>query len=437
MSPLSRRAFLGLAGGAAGAALVGTAAWSRLADDDAAQLTPRSGDRGARRDRILVVVEMEGGNDGLNTVVPADGRYRDARPTLAIPENDLVRLTGTDEFALHPGLAALAPLWEARQLAAINAVGLEGQTRSHFAATDRWRAGRADATPGATSWLGRWLDATAAEEASPLRAIALGADTRVLATERSETTVILSPDSFDLQAPSVPGVDATRVVAAFDALARPAGANPLFADVQRAIPSTIRAVEVLDQASPDTGATGSVTEAARPDRATALLGTVARIIELDVGTQVFVVGVQGYDTHGRQADHHARLLTDLGNGIAEFLAAMEVQGRADDVLVMTTSEFGRRVAENGSAGTDHGNAGVQFFAGRPIQGGIIGEPGIDRQIDGDLPIDVDTRSLYAIGLDWLGGPTDEILGGTYDRLDLLAPTEPATNTSVVSSPDDP
>lgn len=418
MEPLSRRAFLGLAGGAAGAALVGTATWSQLADDQAP--APRPQEAGARSGRILVMLELAGGNDGLNTLVPADGRYRDARPDLGIAEDQLVTLDGTDDYAFHPGLAALAPRWAAGQLAVVQGVGLEGQTRSHFAATDRWRAGNARATPGSTSWLGRWLDATAGDDVTPLRAIALGTDTRVLAADRSDSTVVLSPDSFDLRAPTGPRTDAERVVAAFAATARPPATQPLFATVQAAIPTTIRAVDVLGQASVDATATGNVTEAARPDRATALLGTVARIIELDVGAQVFVVGVQGFDTHGRQADHHARLLTDVGNGIAGFLSAMDDQGRAGDVLVMTTSEFGRRVAENGSAGTDHGNAGVQFLAGRPISGGIIGEPGFDRVIDGDLPIDVDTRSLYAVALDWLGGPTDEILGGTFDRYDLLA-----------------
>ena len=132
-----------------------------------------------------------------------------------------------------------------------------------------------------------------------------------------------------------------------------------------------------------------------------------------------MVGAEGYDTHAAQAEPHARLLTDLGEGITRFLSAMEDLGRADDVLVMTTSEFGRRVAENGSGGTDHGAAGTQFLAGSAVQGQIVGAPAFDRQIEGDLPVEIDSRSLYAVGLDWLGGPTDEILNGSFDRYGLI------------------
>lgn len=418
MAPLSRRAFLGLAGGATGAALVGAAAWSQLVEEQVRQ--HRSSNLADRPGRVLVVLELAGGNDGLNTLVPANGRYRDARPTLGIAEQDLVALEGVDEFSLHPGLGALAPVWSTGHLAAVEGIGFERQTRSHFAATDRWRAG--DPTPGATSWLGRWLDATAGDDATPLRAIALGTDTRVLAATTSLSTVVTSPESFDLRAPEGSNADRDEVVAAFEATASPISSDPLFAAAQAAIPTMVRAVDLLAQAATGTDSTRSVEQAARPDRATALLDTASRIIGLNVGAEILVVGVTGFDTHGRQRDHHANLLTDVGNGIARFLTAMEDQGRADDVLLVTTSEFGRRVAENGSAGTDHGTGNVQFLAGAPVRGQIVGAPGLDRLVEGDLPIDIDTRSLYAVALDWLGGPTDEILGGNFDRFGLLAPT---------------
>src|SRR5690606_19968822 len=198
----------------------------------------------------------------------------------------------------------------------------------------------------------------------------------------------------------------------------PVSAAPSLAAAQRAVPTTVSAVDLLARAQAGAGVDDP---SVRHGRTTRLLETAARIVGLDVGTQVLVVGVEGFDTHGRQADRHADLLADVAGGIGAFLDEMARQGRADDVLVLTTSEFGRRVAENGSLGTDHGFGNVAFLAGAPVRGGLVGETGLDRLVDGDLPVEIDTRSLYAVALDWLGGPTDEILGASYDRFDLLRP----------------
>lgn len=406
---LTRRRFLALAGATAGAAAAGAALWPRLVDDhvrSTADLAP------TERGRVLVVVELAGGNDGLNTLVPAAGAYRDARPTLALPEPDLVPLDGLSSHSLHPALAPLAAEWSAGRLAAVQGVGIVGQSRSHFAATDRWRAAREE--PGATSWLGRWLDATGGSDGSPLRAIALGVDTRVLAAEDAISTVVLAPDRFRLQVRDDAGADA--VIEAFLATAAPVSSEPTLAAAQLAVPATVEAVDLLARAQAGTEVDDP---SVRHGRTTRLLETAARIVALDVGAQVLVVGVEGFDTHGRQADRHADLLADVAAGIRAFLDEMDRQGRADDVLVLTTSEFGRRVAENASLGTDHGFGNVAFLAGAPVRGGLVGETGLDGLVEGDLPIEIDTRSLYAVALDWLGGPTDDLLGATYDRFDLL------------------
>jgi uncharacterized protein (DUF1501 family) len=409
---LSRRRFLGIAGGTAGVALGGAAVWSRLVDEQVseARQAPR------RPGRILVVLEMAGGNDGLNTLVPTDGRYRDARPTLGVPERRLVDLEGETGYRLHPAVASWAPIWAAGRLAAVEGIGFGGQTRSHFAATDVWRAG--GVWPFSTSWLGRWLDATGGDRARPLRAISLGADTRVLAAASSLSTVVTTPGSFNLYLPDGGAADAESVVAAFAATARPLSDDPLFAAVQTAIPVTLEAVEVLARAT-TAADPATVSDQDGHREATALLDTAARIIDLDIGAEVLVIGIDGFDTHAGQEETHNRLLTDVGRGITRFLDAMEAQGRADDVLVVTTSEFGRRVAENGSAGTDHGNGNVQFLFGTGVHGQIVGAPDLAHLDDGDLPVEIETRSLYAVALDWLGGPTDEILDGTFDRYDLL------------------
>ena len=158
----------------------------------------------------------------------------------------------------------------------------------------------------------------------------------------------------------------------------------------------------------------SAREPARPAVA------AARRIVLKIGTRVITVGMGGFDTHADQADRHDQLLTDLGEGIAGFLERIDADGHGDDVMLLTTTEFGRRVGENGSGGTDHGNGGLQFLFGPTVRGATtVGEfdlAGLDR---GDLPTVVDTRSVYSVALDWLGGPTDEILDGPHDRLGLV------------------
>ena len=361
-SQLTRRQFLGLAGGAAGAATAGTLLWSRLLDDQVRNSTITSSSSPAHN-RVLVVVECQGGNDGLNTLVPAGGRYRDERPTLSILEEELVPLQGEADYSFHPALAPLAPVWAAGQLGAFQGVGLHGQTLSHPAATDIWRAG--GGVPGGSSWLGRWLDATLGDEQEPLRAIAIRTDTGMLAAERALSTVIMNPDSFTLNIPPGPSRVAEAVVAAFEATSYPLASDPWFRAVQEGIPPTLDAVEVLAQATapPDSSVSNSPAE---ERRFSSSLDTAARIIDLDVGTKVLVIGADGFDTHSAQANRHQALLSDLGTGLSRFLDSMEEQGRADDVLVLTTSEFGRRVAENGSAGSDHGAASMALVLGGAV-----------------------------------------------------------------------
>ena len=151
---------------------------------------------------------------------------------------------------------------------------------------------------------------------------------------------------------------------------------------------------------------------------TGLLEVAARIVELNLSTEVITIDVGGYDTHANQLATHANLLGDLAGGIDRFLAT--VTSRERPVLVMTTSEFGRRAADNGS-GTDHGLAGAHFFVGPPAAGGrVVGEAGLAQLDDGDLPISIDARSLYAAALGFLGGPIDEVLDGEWDDYGLVA-----------------
>ena len=421
---MSRRAFLSLGGaavaaGAAGA-ITGPAAWRELVhhhvQEARSDTTPTTADPpgASPGPRVLVVIDLGGGNDGLNTLVPADGRYRDARPTLAVPESSLVALPGTTAYGLNPALRPLEEWWADGSLVAVNGLAIPDQTRSHFLASDVWWTAQ-PGSPHGTGWLGRWLDEQH-DVTNPLRAISLGLANQALVGRVALPTVVADPRTFALLAP--PGADADTLTGAFLATAHPASSEPVLRASQLAVPDAVAAVRTLTPAlgtQDDDGADTSSADITVTD----LLGVAAGIIDLRIGTQVLMVSVTGFDTHADQAARHPELLADLARGLDAFLAEMRARGRADEVLVVTTSEFGRRVEENGS-GTDHGQASVQFLAGAEVAGGrVVGTADLAHLDDGDLPLRIDTRSVYAAALDWLGGPTDDILGAKYDRLGLL------------------
>jgi uncharacterized protein (DUF1501 family) len=442
-APFSRRKFIGVAGGVAGVAVAGGAAWAALVrdsvDESASRLagvtttlppttlpattlpatttTLGAGSGAGGGERVLVVLEMAGGNDALNTLVPGDGRYRDRRPTLAIGESDLVALSGVG-YSLHPALGSLASYFERGSMLAVAGSGMTEQSRSHFKAMDTWWSG----VPGGTSqtgWLGRWLDATLEGDNDPLKAIALGGGGPSLVGLNTISTVVRSPELFSLR--TMEGADNDALVAAFLATSQPLSSEPFLANAQFAVPSTLSAVELL--ASVSGGGEADPVDVGRGNQSTAstLLQTAAGIIDLGIGTRVITVGISGFDTHANETARHDDLLSDVGEGIAAFLARLEADGNTDRVMLMTTSEFGRRASENGSGGTDHGNGGCQFLFGPEVAGGqIVGDLDLANLVNGDLPTVVDTLSVYAAALDWLGGPTDDVLGGTYDRLGLLS-----------------
>jgi uncharacterized protein (DUF1501 family) len=430
---LGRRELLGGGLAAAGAGvLVARATWSSLVADDIESGMPagRPADASTgpaatenttttlpdHASRVLVVLQLGGGNDGLNTLIPTDGRYMDARPGLRVAEGDRVALAGQSRFGLHPALRELAPLWDAGRLAAINGLGFSDQSRSHFAAMDTWWHASTDHTMR-TGWLGRWLDQQ--PDPGPLRAIALGGGSPALVGARSLSTVVLAPNGFSLRTPK--GADAKTIADAFLATAAPLDHEPTRAAAQRAVPASVDAVQTLAAAKALGAGADDDGNPKNDGRITRLLATAAGIINLDLGTRIVLVATDGFDTHTDQGNRHPKLLTDLAVGMTRFAQALDEPHR-DRVLVVTTSEFGRRVKENGS-GTDHGNGSVQFLTGAGVTGRqIVGDVDLTKLDDGDLATSIDARSLYALALDWLSGDsasTDAVLGGQLDRYGLL------------------
>jgi uncharacterized protein (DUF1501 family) len=281
-------------------------------------------------------------------------------------------------------------------------------------ALDTWWAGGADQA-SAGGWLGRWMDATP-DAAHPMRAISLGGGSPALLGASANPIVVQSLEGFDLRGPRPQSVAAD----AFEAMAEPAGAG-LFGRAQAAIPATIDAVETLGAAfAPGDDGAGAGGGGYGADGTAALFGAAGDIVTADVGAQVIVVNVGGFDSHANQLAQQAPLLEAVGTGIASLFDRLALAGRDADTLVMAYSEFGRRVAENGSGGTDHGSGGLAFLAGPAVvESTVVGDLDLANLDNGDVPRDIDSRSLYANALTWLGGPVDDVLGGSWDTYDLI------------------
>jgi len=357
--------------------------------------------------RTLVLVQMSGGNDVLNTLVPVnDGRYHDARPNLGL-ESDLVALDGLTDYQLHRSLAPLVEPWRNNELAIVQGLALPQQSRSHFVALDTWWS----ATPELASsggWIGRWLDTTAGTDSNPLRAVSLGGGAPALTGVDSRPVVVQQLNRYVLDAPR----DSAGVIEAFLAMSAPVEQG-LFGDVQAAIPVAVDSVDTLQ--SVFAGAIGDVTYQVEE-----LFHAAAAIIEADVGTEVILINVRGFDTHADQLSRHVELLGGVANGVQALFERLATSGRDQNTLLMAYSEFGRRVAENGSGGTDHGKGGLAFLAGPPVAGRqLVGDVDLGRLDDGDITSTIDARSVYADVLEWLGGPADEVLGGRFDSYSLV------------------
>lgn len=364
---------------------------------------PATGVFGGRR---LVVVQLNGGNDLLNTLPPTAGRYRQLRPTLAIPADEVVALEGVSACGLHPSLAGLTSFWQQGRLALIQGIGFAVPNRSHFVSMDRWW--HADDL-GAPGWLGRVLDELPAEP-SPLFATALGSGAPLLDGRTVQPTVITSPDSF-------------RWVGVEPEWIKALGDEPAAADLDAAARHAFhRTLEAVDDFSVVTG--GEPTDDELPDREggstiAAGLAVAAQLLAADVGTQLVVVSAGGFDTHANQLPVHAELLSDLSEGLVAFTTAVESAGLGEQVLVVGTSEFGRRAEQNASGGCDHGAGGFAFALGAGVQGGLYGEVDLDDLLDGDVRPSVEPAALLTRCLDWLGVDAAAVLGARDDALPLL------------------
>ncbi len=367
------------------------------------------------KDTILVVVQLTGGNDGLNTVVPYNhDEYRAARPKLAIPANDILKIN--DMIGLHPSARGLADLLEAGKLAVVQGVGYPDPNRSHFESMDIWHTCERKGNPRSTGWLGRFLDATRASADVDAPAIHVGPEKQplALAAETVRVSSFDSPESFRLQDGGSPQFrDAIRELANCSN----GSSDPLLAYLQSSTTSALSASERIAEAL-----RGYQTPIKYPANALATrLKTVAQLIDAGLKTRIYYVELDGFDTHSQQAAVHTALLKQLSGAVCAFVEDLAHHDHGDRTLLMSFSEFGRRVAENASEGTDHGAAAPMFVAGSRVRAGLVGEhPSLSDLDNGDLKFHTDFRQVYATLLEhWLGWPSTTVLGGEFKSVDIL------------------
>ncbi len=410
----SRRRFLQTSVGASSLVALGLDVPGFLARTAQAANARRNGNRSAN-ENVLVVIQLTGGNDGLNTVIPyADPLYAKNRILLRIAEQDVIKID--DHVGLHPSLAGFGELLEDDQLAVVQGVGYPNPDRSHFRSMDIWHsAAPADLSPR-TGWLGRMLDAKESNTLRDAAAIHLGANELPLALVARETAVpsIDSLDAFRLRTSGgALSTDALRELAQLPT----AGNSSLAQFIQR---STLSALDSSQRVQASLGEKESPTKYPAFGLAEKL-ELVAQLIDAGMETSIYYVELTGFDTHASQRDAHAALLKELGDSTAAFVNDLKARGQQDRVLVMSFSEFGRRVRENASAGTDHGAAAPMFLAGAPVQAGAIGaHPSLSDLQAGDLKFHTDFRNVYAGVLDgWLGCDSKQILGASFDATPIL------------------
>ncbi len=378
---------------------------------------------GPNSKRALVVVQLGGGNDTLNTVVPyGDPTYYQVRPTIAIQKGDVLALN--DLVGFNPALSAFKGLYDSGNMAVVQGVGYPNPNRSHFRATDIWTSARPDIVEP-TGWVGRYLDNTCGGEDRPLQAADIG-DTvsKLFWTGQSIVPAISSIEGFDFFTDGRFPNDRNNQIDTFKALHN--GAGPGYDGYIRHA-----AGEALDtSARLKTVAASYKSVAQYPDNGFARgLQTIAKLISADLGTKVYHITIGGFDTHAGQERTHNTLLKTVGDSVQAFLRDLEGLGKLDDVMVMTFSEFGRRVKENGSAGTDHGAGSSLYIMGGGVKGGVFGDhPSLTDLDNGDLKFGIDFRSVYGtIVQDWLGAsPVNIIGGGSFPRVGFVASPAPAS-----------
>lgn len=360
-------------------------------------------------DRILVVIQLSGGNDGLNTVVPySDELYAKARPKLGISASDVIKLN--DQLGLHPSLRSLEDKLSSGRFSIVQGVGYPTPNRSHFESMDIWHSCHAKKDRTQSGWIGRWVAQQGSNPSNDSPAIHLGSEVLPLACQQRGVQV---PSLASLEQMRLKSKIAQMETQAMkdDTASSDDSTGGLLDFVSTSTTAALEVSQRLDKILKQPDASGEFPKSGLGEK----LRAVSRLILSGIKTRVYYVTLDGFDTHANQPDVHATLLRQWAEAMSAFLTRLEQAGQQDRVLVLTFSEFGRRVAENASQGTDHGAAAPMFLAGPKLPKMIHGaNPDLADLDDGDVRFKTDFRSVYASVLDdWLKTDSLRALDGDY------------------------
>ncbi len=357
----------------------------------------------------LVVIQLSGGNDGLNTIVPyRNDNYYKLRPKLAIPPSNVLK--ASDELGFHPVLGKLKGLYDKGYLGVINNVGYPNPDRSHFRSMDIWHTASNSNEYWQTGWLGRYLDAECSNCSTGHQAIeiddVLGL---VLKGEVKKGMALRNPEKLH----NTLKRDLFRQLSQ-----QPDHNDPMVSYLYKTLAETVSSADYIFSKSSVAKSTVTYPDSEFANR----LRTISQLINSGVDTRVYYASLSGFDTHVNQANIHERLLSTYSEAIDVFVTDLERNKNFESVMIMTFSEFGRRVAQNASNGTDHGTANNLFLISKSLkQKGFINEtPDLQKLDSGDLIHTVDFRSVYATLLDrWLGADASGVLGHEFRPLEFV------------------
>lgn len=387
--------------------------------------------------KILVIVQLSGGNDGLNTIIPyADDAYHRARPAIGKRANDVLKVN--DYIGLNPNLAPLKSLYDNGQMSIVQGVGYPNPNRSHFRSMDIWQTAEPESDRNTSGWVGRYFDSCCAG-ADPKNQLDASAGVSIgglqplaMKGERFGALAFERPDSYRYKGKAADTYlqlnhpDDATAQAVPTSVGRSSPTKPKDAPVSESDQLNFLSRTALDaQASSDrilkaTAAHQPGVNYPRGEFGDGLK-TVAAMIGANMPTRVYYVSLGGFDTHANQVNRHDQLMKALAEGIGAFMSDLKQQKNAERVMVMTFSEFGRRVTQNASQGTDHGAAAPVMLFGSRLKQGIVGKhPSLTDLDAGDLKYGVDFRNIYASILqNWLDTPSKPILGQQFKTFDLV------------------
>ena len=378
-------------------------------------------------DRVLVLIQLSGGNDGLNTVIPYENDiYYQERPSLAIDKPTAQAFAVGQDMGLHPSLTYFNSAFQDGNMALLQNVGYPDPNLSHFRSTDIWMSGSDSESVVQSGWLGRHLaqeypDFEDDRPDFPL-AVQIGGVSSLMfqgpATNMGMS--LINADFFE------------RLAAEGQLYSLENLPSAAFADEMAYVRTVANDSFIYAGAVQDASASGTNTASYPASPLAQNLSIVARLIKGDLGAKIYHVSLGGFDTHAQQANAHANLLRNLSEAVDAFLQDITDDGRQEDVMIMTFSEFGRRVGQNGSFGTDHGTAAPLFLLGDGVNGGLYGSAPVLDDLDnaGNMKFDIDFRTVYATVLqDWFGiAPEvvqEALLGHSYTSLGFVEnPVEP-------------